>query len=90
MPERVRQQTISEIEGKRLTRTISELEDARLGHIRDHDIEIVVDGGKHHRNVFQRMSDAFRRVLVTKNRLKWPMRPRGARGFDESRHNFRS
>jgi hypothetical protein len=46
-------------------------------HASGKDIEVVVDRRKHDGNVFERMCNAFRRVFVSKDRLKRSSGPLG-------------
>jgi hypothetical protein len=51
--------------------TLSQLAALR-SHAGGDDIEVVVDTGKHHGNVFQRMCNSLRRIFVADNWMKWP------------------
>jgi len=57
--------TVSEAGGgESPVQTISELNDARRRQPFDHDFEIVIQRGQRHRNVFKRMGDTLRDILL--------------------------
>jgi hypothetical protein len=79
--------TLSELAGEPPTLTLSEL--ASLGHLVDHRFDVVIKRGQRYRNVFQRMRDALRRIVLVGYRLKWALSPLWSKRLDNS-HDVRS
>jgi hypothetical protein len=72
------------------TMTVSELETLALTQCASDNLDIVVKTGKHNRDVFQRMCDAFGWVFIAYDGLKRTLHAVRAGGFDDGWHSNRS